>query len=258
MQTREFYTDKMIELQLSSTSKGNQRKWFADDIYVKECFYYQGRFWKDNLVECIASEIGKSLTNEIPVLEYGLAQIYENGRKTEGCYSRNFCLPGEKHISFQRLMDSENIHLDFGADYKERYQFVVENMEIITGLPCREYINTMILLDYLVGNEDRHFNNFGVLYMNGRYRLGPLFDFGLGLFEHDDKYEGKSFRTCLELMESKPFSADNELIMDYILKNWDPCIKHIDLGDCLIPSPKAGSYIRNRCMHLGIELEGVD
>ena len=41
MQKREFNTDKMIELQLSSTSKGNQRKWMADDIYVKECFYYQ-------------------------------------------------------------------------------------------------------------------------------------------------------------------------------------------------------------------------
>ena len=258
MQKREFNTDKMIELQLSSTSKGNQRKWMADDIYVKECFYYQGRFWKDNLVECIASEIGKALTNKIPVLEYGPALICENGRITEGCYSKNFCLPGEKFIPFQRLMESKNIHLDFRCDFKERYDFVIDNMEMITGLSCREYINTMILMDYLVGNEDRHFNNFGILYRSGQYRLGPLFDFGLGLFEHDDKYQDRPFKECLEIMESKPFSSDNELIMDYILKDWDPGLKHVDLTECMIPSPKAGSYIRNRFRHLGIGLEGVD
>ena len=257
MQMREFNTDNMVELQLSSTSKGNQRKWLAGDIYVKERFYYQGRFWKDNLVECIASEIGKQIAGDIPVLKYGLAKIKENNRITDGCYSQNFCRPGEKYISFQRLLDSRNLYYDY-SDYRDRYNFVVESMENITGLSCRTYINTMILLDYLVGNEDRHLNNFGVLYKDGKYRLGHLFDFGLGLFEHDDKYKNKPFRECLEIMEAKPFSTDNQLITDYILENWKIDCRKIDLRACKIPSDKAGSYLRNRCMHLGIELEGVD
>ena len=257
MQAREFNTNNMIELQLSSTSKGNQRKWLQGDIYVKECFYYQGRYWKDNMVECIASRIGEQIAGDIPVLEYGIAKIIDNNRTTYGCYSENFCLPGEKYISFQRLLDSKDLYFDCD-NYKDRYNFIIHAMDSITGFSCTEYINTMILLDYLVGNEDRHLNNFGILYKNGEYRFAPLFDFGLGLFEHDDKYENLPFRECLEIMEAKPFSTNNELIMDYILENWQIKNKKIDLSSCRIPSAKAGSYLRNRCMHLGLELEGVD
>ena len=41
-----FDTRDMTELQLLSTSKGNQRKWYfpKKDIYVKEQFFYQGKY----------------------------------------------------------------------------------------------------------------------------------------------------------------------------------------------------------------------
>ena len=52
-----------------------------------------------------------------------------------------------------------------------------------------DYLIVMAIIDFLIGNEDRHLNNFGVLTDDSTYRLLPLFDFGLGLFEHDRRYE---------------------------------------------------------------------
>lgn len=38
-------------MQLNGTSKGNQRKWMStDNEYVKEQFYYQNKYWRDDLV----------------------------------------------------------------------------------------------------------------------------------------------------------------------------------------------------------------
>ena len=73
-----FETGKMSELQLISSSKGNQRKWYVKEerMYVKEQFFYQGKYWKDYLVEVISSEIGKQLPSGCAkVLQQQLCKI---------------------------------------------------------------------------------------------------------------------------------------------------------------------------------------
>ena len=116
----------------------------------------------------------------------------------------------------------------------------------------------MSILDFLVGNEDRHLNNFGVLFNGKDYKLAPLFDFGLGLFEHDRRYESEPFRECLQLMESKPFHRNNEEVINFIRANYgvDKYLpKKFDLRKCEFPSLKAESYLLNRCKILNVELE---
>ena len=255
-----FKTQDMVELQLLSTSKGNQRKWLFNDNYVKEQFYYQDKYWRDDLVERIASVIGKQLETSNFVLEQSLCLIEDNSSTLCGIYSKDFLSPGEEYVSIQRMLEANNLSFDTRMGCVERYGFIRSFLESKTGLEFGVYLDTMILLDYLIGNEDRHLNNFGVIHKNGKFKYSPLFDFGLGLFEHDMKYTCIPFKQCLTKMECKPFSIDNQKIMDYRLTDGLrlKLPDKIDLSECEIPSAKAGSYLRNRCMHLGIILEGVE
>lgn len=133
-------------------------------------------------------------------------------------------------------------------------------MNKIVNEDCTEYLIIMSLLDFLVGNEDRHLNNFGLLTADNSYRLAPLFDFGIGLFEPDMRYQNTPFRDCLGMMECKPFSSDNQETIDFIKSQYD-IDKYLpdkfSLKDIEIPSPKAGSYILNRVHYLQREVEGI-
>ncbi|RKI29903.1 hypothetical protein D7V82_04865 [bacterium 1xD8-6] len=258
-----FDTRDMTELQLLSTSKGNQRKWYfpKKDIYVKEQFFYQGKYWKDYLVEVVSSEIGKQLPAKcVKVLEQWECAIIDYTGKFHGVYSDNFAA-GLSYIPFKRIMDSHNSYFDERAGIDEKWDFVLESIKKNCKLDYTDFLITMTIMDYLVGNEDRHLNNFGVLYGHGKFSMSPLFDFGLGLFEHDLKYEHIPFRKCLTLMYSKPFHIDNQKVIDYLAKRYhigEYVPRHLDLSGVKIPSSKAGSYLRNRCSLLGIHLEGVE
>ncbi len=258
-----FETGKMSELQLISSSKGNQRKWYVKEerMYVKEQFFYQGKYWKDYLVEVISSEIGKQLPSGCAkVLQQQLCKITDWMGTQYGVCSYDFA-PDLRYVSFKRIIDIQNSYFDTRAPIAEKWDFVLESVQGFSGLDYTDYLITMTLLDYLTGNEDRHINNFGILQGGTGFQIPPLFDFGLGLFEHDLKYEHVPFRECLKLMYSKPFHADNQKVINFVAKKYDLgqyLPKCLDLADVEIPSPKAGSYLRNRCMELGINLKGVE
>lgn len=258
-----FNTKDMLELQLVSSSKGNQRKWYVKekDVYVKEQFFYQNRYWKDYLVEVIASEIGKQMPEKCtPILQQKLCKIFDSGRVSFGVYSDNFA-NDKRYISFKRILDSNGIYFDDMTGVGEKWDFVLDVLQKFCKLDYTDFLITMVIVDYLVGNEDRHINNFGVLAEKGDFLVSPLFDFGLGLFEHDLKYEHTSFRECLKLMYSKPFNRDNQKVIDFIMKKYNIASylpDTLDLSSVEIPSAKAGSYLRNRCIKLGIGLMGVN
>ncbi len=76
------------------------------------------------------------------------------------------------------------------------------------GIPdAKEFLDKMIVFDYLLANEDRRFNNFGALRnADSLVYLGmaPLFDSGSSL---GYKKLEKEIRRCGEI-QSKPFSKD--------------------------------------------------
>lgn len=258
-----FHAGEMIELQLVSSSKGNQRKWYDKEkgIYVKEQFFYQGRYWKDYLVEVVASEIGQQLPQRCAqVLRQSVCKITDTNRMMYGVCSKDFA-SNVSYVSFKRILDAAGLYYDAKASIDEKWCFVLETIRNKCNLDYTDFLITMTLIDYLVGNEDRHINNFGVLQGSMGFAVPPLFDFGLGLFEHDLKYEDVPFRECLSLMNAKPFDVNNQNVIDYVKKRYDLVQylpKKLNLSAVRIPSAKAGSYLRNRCMKLGIALEGVD
>lgn len=260
---RVFNSDDMISLQLDSTSKGNQRKWFypPERLYVKQQFYYAGQYWKDYLVEIIAYEIAQQINlHGVEIVPQYECVIKDGTLSTHGVYSPDFALNGERFISFNGILVGLNLDFPVRGGVDDKWDFTL-NLFAELGLDYTNYLIVMSLLDYLVGNEDRHFNNFGCLQTYSGFKQAPLFDFGLGLFEHDPRYEHESFRDCLQSMQSQPFSKDNQKVIDYLSSRYD--LKQflpdkIDLTGIQVPSLKAGSYLRNRCMHLGIELKGVE
>ena len=263
---KHFQTNTLKSLQLISTSKGNQAKWYDIELnlFIKKQFEYQEKLWRDDLVEIIASEIAKQMPLEwcnVTVIEQHACVIHENEKEYYGVYSKDFIEDFGKFISFQRLLECNKVHFPDNGSIEEKWKFTLDFFHSICNLETKDYLIVMALIDYLVGNEDRHLNNFGCTSKEeGHFNIAPLFDFGLGLFEHDRRYEGVPFRKCLSLMESKPFSPDNQEVIEFLLNRYNLekyLPKTLDLSHCQIPSPKAGSYLLNRCKFLNIELQGV-
>lgn len=204
-----FHAGDMVELQLLSTSKGNQKKWYDSkkDIYVKSQFFYQGKYWKEYLVEVISAEIGRQLPDRcVEVLAQRECRIVDAVKTVYGVYSDNFA-EGLQYVSFNRILAGRGLCFDEGADIGTRWRFVLQTVEEVCKLDYTDYLITMVLMDYLIGNEDRHLNNFGVLYRDNAFFLPPLFDFGIGLFEHDLKYEHVPFRECSKTVGFKRGAA---------------------------------------------------
>lgn len=264
---RYFNTETLQSLQLNSTSKGNQSKWYEleERLFIKKQFEYQDKFWRDDLVEIIASEIAKQMPIEwcnITVVEQKPCILQENGKEYSGVYSKDFIAHSGKFFSFQKLVDCTKLRFPENGNIEEKWNFILMLYDELCHLNITDYLIVMSLIDYLVGNEDRHLNNFGCISKGkGVFSFAPLFDFGLGLFEHDRRYEGVPFRKCLSLMEAKPFSPDNQEVIDFLQDNYDIkryLPKTFDLSHCQIPSPKASSYLLNRCHQLNITLQGVE
>ena len=177
---RHFYTEELMSLQTMSTSKGNQLKWYDEQnrLYIKAQFCYQGKLWRDDLVEVIGSHIGaqmKLTDKAVCVLHQELCEIHDHGKLYHGVYSNDFCRNEERFFPFYRLLQINGLEFPYRSSIGEKWKFVLDTMRVCTGLDYTDYLVAMTMIDILVGNEDRHLSNFGVL-ANESFRIPPLFD----------------------------------------------------------------------------------
>ena len=197
-----------IKLDSCTSSKGNQVKYYSEveQAYIKLQFYYDSQFWHDELVEVIASELFYNKF-DIPVIEQFPVLTNEGW----GTYSKDFT-NGKTFISFATLCEKY-----FGdiiqIPYAERFVRIRDIINKCCNLDVTDYLLVMALTDTIVLNEDRHYNNFGVLYKDDIYTISPLFDYGLGLFEHDSSYTASKYNNNLEValrkVKSKPFLTNH-------------------------------------------------
>jgi len=203
--------------------------------------------------------IGHEFVNEIIVdrlltilgvehLEYQLihADIEIDGKiyDTWLCASRDFKARGETKTAL------DNYYQVNKKENESRYDFCVNN-------GWKKYIDTMLVIDYLILNRDRHGANIEVL-RNGRkkiIRIAPLFDHGLSLlcscysdvevekfdiledkpcrnfigsrstFDNLNLVKDKSdvFQSILRLQDKETLFADLELVLSekHLNKIWD-------------------------------------
>ncbi len=159
-------------------------------------------------------------------------------------------LNSDKLITFDKLDKKKLVYEYAGID---RLKYVVSTIEYHTGCAPVQFLADMTLVDFIIGNEDRHFRNFGI---TSDRKLYPLFDFGLGLFEHDYIYDELSLEQAIPKMNKQPFH-DWNLVLNYFASCGCLRTGKIDLTGYAIPSNLGRQYLKYSCRKVGIDLCGI-
>ncbi len=197
MPVKEFTLDDSFLVRTSGTSDGTQDKFFKDDFWFKV-----DRYGGEGLAETAASILLKeSGLSSSDFVEYEPCLI--NGK--EGCFCKDFLNHDEDFITIYRLFKNINGR-DLAAvcskmDYDDAIEYVLSFMKQQTRLDLHEYLANTFELDRLILNEDRHFNNLGVIYNGTTFRPAPIFDNGKSFFignKNKKEAYAKAFSPSLE------------------------------------------------------------
>ena len=187
-----FNSNKKVKIKknkfdVGSSSGELKKKWIIDDdgnrLLIKGNL---GLSFQQSLNEVFISRIHKTL-NPKYCLQYDLKIIDSDGKKIVCCVSPNFC---NEHIEFisaleivdtKKLKGSDNVFLLFKQGCLE---LGIKEKEF------HQYMDYLILTDYLFTNTDRHLRNLGVLRDPDTLKLigfSPIFDNGNSMF-YDKTY----------------------------------------------------------------------
>lgn len=251
------FTKKDLIL-LRSDTDGFQMKALTFDrrYFVKSQAVIGGVILDDWAVEIIAASICDQL--HIPCVKQKHCKFFYGSQSFEGVCSLNFELDGYTFVSFESLLsrmnrssnDDEFIKLDAISKLK----WCAKMLSEASGLDYEKterYMIDLAVLDCLVGNVDRHTRNFGLFYdcNKERFEIPPVFDCGMGLFEHDSyKDSYKTFKEAMNNVYVAPYGEDpfdmlTMLKNEYDLKKLYTKASHIEYGD-LINTEYALEYER--------------
>ena len=188
----------------------------------------------DHISECIAFEIASLL--ELPCAKFELG-VY-HGR--EGSMSYNIIEKNDQilveGIHFITLIYPEYDYEKFiDIPSKHRYSIEMVNKAIERFVPIEDFLK-MVMFDYLIGNSDRHQNNWAILIEGDKKEWCPLYDNSSSLCAYisEEQIEGylgkdkirwnslidtksKSLLWCRESDEKRPTHL---MVMEYLKENY--------------------------------------
>lgn len=183
----------MIELNINDikdterhSSKGNQLKWNPANT---ETWYKADYIGYEGLTEYMVSHLLMHSTLSTKDFVLYDTEILRVGKKDYlGCKSSNFLPDGWQLLTLERLfhtLHGKSLYqsiFQFG-EVEDRAQFLVDQVIQMTGLKdFGKYLCTLLTIDALFLNEDRHMHNIGVLLDPlGIYHYCPIFDNGCSL-----------------------------------------------------------------------------
>ncbi|MDE6052233.1 MAG: hypothetical protein K2G55_00420 [Lachnospiraceae bacterium] len=164
---------------IDGTSEGTQIKFHKDNYWYK-----LDSSGGEGIAEELCSKI--LVFSSITDKEY---VCYESGliNKSKGCRSHSFLEDGEEFITlyrFYQLMTGEKLNdkVNLLNTPRERADFVLDFFQNAIDLDLSNYFAKIFTLDYIILNEDRHFNNLGFIRsVDGTYHEAPIFDNGKSL-----------------------------------------------------------------------------
>lgn len=213
----------------------------------------QIKFYKDNYWYKLDSAGGEGISEELCAKILSFSSLtdreyvcYESGliNNTAGCRSRNFLADGEEFITlyrFYQLMTGEKLNDKINTlnTPRERADFVLSFFRGAIGLDLNHYFAKIFTLDYIILNEDRHFNNLGFIRSaDGSYREAPIFDNGKSLLVGNPSVNRHlSLEENVKRTIARPFSGSFEKNMELFGTGFqldiDACISQISqYRDC--------------------------
>ena len=169
------FSDSMSLISPDNTSDGQLiKKWKIADgkrVLIKGG---SNPYQQEPLCEVIASGIAERLC--IPHTKYTL--LWEHEKPFSVC--QDFITSETELVSAYHIMQSRKKPKDLSD-----YEFYLNCAEQLGVKNIREQTEKMIVLDFLIGNEDRHFNNFGLIRNAVTLEwigAAPIFDCGTSLW----------------------------------------------------------------------------
>ena len=214
-----FYERDLEPYYLSSTSDGVIKKWTT----TNGAYFLKASTDKNKLeavMECIVSDLLDLL--KVAHLKYFLGEVEDlKGNRTTVSVCENY----KKDAKIESIISAHSYLLAKDVEPNKiqgRYEV------IISGFPqCVDDVNTMILVDYLIANHDRHLRNFEFWKKDGKVEMVPLYDHGSSLLvnwseedlqdlvDEDDLWE----ETILYAeTPSKCFSLDHSVELSLVKK----------------------------------------
>lgn len=240
---KQWHVSKSDRLTYGTGSSGCQPKWVKDGYYIKLSL-----LGYEHVSEVLVSHFLSACDlGGFKYLKYELCEIYEDGiYRGQGCYSKSFISIGDTEVT------ASDIITRTASSYAISYDDAIDLFYDFTKLYCKNYINTILAIDSIVKNDDRHFRNISfILQSDGSYDYSPFYDFGAGLLSDIFTHPMTMPVTeCLKYLYAKPFSvrfgAD---IVDFIPIRIDmSCIDELDR--VLVGNP----YVERamRVLHTGL------
>lgn len=146
---------------------------------------------------------------------YRQCKYQYRGRIHIGCECISYLNKDEEAVS---VFDMEQgLNVPQGMPLKKLFRLLVSAIAQYTHLSeidISMYLMRMLVLDFLICNDDRHLNNIEFIYnrANGTFRPAPLFDHGES-FMRRDSFTGTQadFLSLLSTFNSRPFSDNPRL-----------------------------------------------
>ena len=169
----------------SASLKGDlQKKWLIDEsgtrILVKGN-YSSGCI--QSLSEVLATKIYEKQSCAVEYTPYSLLKISSNGQEILGCKCPNYTTEDLEFIPAIDVIGQSKCPNDMNY-----FQFYISILES-NGVMCRDFYDMEIMVDFIITNIDRHFNNFGVLRDSNTLQFikpAPIFDSGNSMFYNAD------------------------------------------------------------------------
>ena len=211
--------DDAFLVSMSGTSEGTQIKYYKDGYWYK----------KDSFGGEAAAEYLSSRLLTFSDLSAGDYVTYECGNLNgaSACRSRNFLQEGESFITlyrFYQLSEGRKINEDLlrYETPEKRADFVLTYFSKNCALDLSEYFSRIFTLDLIILNEDRHFNNLGLISKeNGTYRSAPIFDNGKSLLVGNPSVNRRlPLDENIKRVTARPFSGSHRKNMELFGKGF--------------------------------------
>ncbi|MBP5442029.1 MAG: hypothetical protein J6Y60_02205 [Treponema sp.] len=213
MQVENFLIDDEYLIRTYGTSDGTQDKFYKDGFWFK-LDRYGGEGLAETAASIILKEGGLSPSQFVEYLP-----CVVNGKNA--CYSKNFLKDDESFITFYRLYKNvtgrDLAQVCSTMDYDDAIEYVMNFVKQQTNLDIHEYLANTFALDRVILNEDRHFNNLGIIYDGTEFKTAPIFDNGKSfLIGNKRAIEENSLQDKIKTAHSKAFSPSFELNYKYL------------------------------------------